>query len=384
MLVLTRFNRCAHASPLASRFLTPRSPSLSRAPHLFLRHHRIPGAGLGAFALQRLAAGEHTERYKCRPVLYDDVGFDETRSWEINATHSCDGHSIPHNNPLMYVNSISTEDTCKHQNVKAFTRNDGRVTYVALRVIDVGEELIVSYGHGYFKQVNYTRFECGMSAIAVAAARGDTRRMRDMIADRRREGKDVGSLVNARAHGWTPLHEASNRGHAEAVAALVAGGAVVDQVIRSNGMTPLIIASELGHKEAIKVLLAVGASVQRAMDNGGTALMAACHGGHRDVAELLLNRGANVGQASPDGITALLLASQDGHRDVVELLLDRGADVRQANKDGMTALMAARHAERSDVVALLLSRGTQRSLHTDEAPDHAELGSRRLAVRPST
>ena len=314
-------------------------------------------------------------------------GIDVSRAWDVNATHRCDGAPFPLSNPLLYVNSAAAEDTCELQNVEVSIHNDGhttRITYVASRAIDVGEELIVSYGHSYFRTIEYTRFECGMSAIAVAAARGDSTRVRELVADRRREGKDVGSLVNARAHGWTPLHEASNRGHAEAVAALVAGGAVVDQVIRSNGMTPLIIASELGHKEAIKVLLAVGASVQRAMDNGGTALMAACHGGHRDVAELLLNRGANVGQASPDGITALLLASQDGHRDVVELLLDRGADVRQANKDGMTALMAARHAERSDVVALLLSRGTQRSLHTDEAPDHAELGSRRLAVRPST
>ena len=99
------------------------------------------------------------------------------------------------------MNSISTEDTCQLQNVKVFIRNDGRITYVALRDIDVGEELIVSYGHGYFQHVNYTRFECDMSAIAVAAARGDARRVRDTIADCRREGKDVELLVNARAHG---------------------------------------------------------------------------------------------------------------------------------------------------------------------------------------
>ena len=140
---------------MAARLLTPRSLTTVAlfllALYLLLHHHRIPGAGLGAFALRRLAAGEHTERYKCRHVRSTDVEIDGTRSWEINATHSCDGQSIPHNNPLMYVNSISTEDTCNYENVEVSIRNDGRITYVALRAIDVGEELIVSYGHDYFK-----------------------------------------------------------------------------------------------------------------------------------------------------------------------------------------------------------------------------------------
>jgi len=262
------------------------------------------------------------------------------------------------------------------------------------------------------------RPELGSRRLAV----GDAGRVRDMIADRRREGKDVGSLVNARAHAWTPLHEASNRGHAEAITALVEGGAVVDQVTQSDGKSPLIIASELGHTEAVKVLLAAGASVERIKQDGETAMMGACVNGHRDVvellldqgadvgltkhsgwttlmlacrnghrgvSELLLDRGAVVGQADKDGWTALMLACQDGHRDVGELLLDRGADAGQANEDGQTALMVARHAERGDVVELLLSRGNQRSPRAaDETPNNAELGrlasSRRIAVRTST
>ena len=421
-----------HASTTGCPLAHPHSPSRSLVAlavafhHLCLPYHRIPNAGFGAFALRRLAAGEHTEQYKCRHVRAKDIN-DASRSWGINATHSCDGQSIPQNNPLLYVNSISTEDTCKHQNVKAHSsasiRNDGYVTYVALRAIDVGEELIVSYGHDYFKQVNYTRFECGMSAIAIAAARGDAGRVRDMIADRRREGKNVDSLVNERAHGWTPLHEASNRGHAEAVTALVEGGAVVDQVTVKNGKTPLILASEMGHKEAVNVLLDAGAFIERAGDNEMTALNSACGNGHRDVAELLLDRGADVGQAKQDGVTALMGPCLNGHRAVAELLLDRGANVGQARKDGMTALMMAcygghrdvaellldrgsvvgqadkygwtalmiaRHAKRGDVVELLLSRGNQRSppRAADELPDHAELGrlasSRRIAVRTST
>ena len=355
-----------HASTTGCPLAHPHSPSRSLVAlavafhHLCLPYHRIPNAGFGAFALRRLAAGEHTEQYKCRHVRAKDIN-DASRSWGINATHSCDGQSIPQNNPLLYVNSISTEDTCKHQNVKAHSsasiRNDGYVTYVALRAIDVGEELIVSYGHDYFKQVNYTRFECGMSSIAIAAARGDAVRVRDMIADRRREGKNVSSLVNARAHEWTPLHEASNRGHAEAIAALVEGGAIVDQAIQSNGKTSLTIASERGHTGAVKVLLAAGASDDRARQDGETALMGACHGGHRDVAELLLDQGTDVGQAKHGGWTALMLACRNGHRDVCELLLDRGADVGQVDEDGMTALMLACQDGHRDVGELLLDRG---------------------------
>ena len=148
-----------HASTTGCPLAHPHSPSRSLVAlavafhHLCLPYHRIPNAGFGAFALRRLAAGEHTEQYKCRHVRAKDIN-DASRSWGINATHSCDGQSIPHNNPLMYVNSISTEDTCKRQNVEVSIRNDGHITYVALRAIDVGEELIVSYGHDYFKQVN--------------------------------------------------------------------------------------------------------------------------------------------------------------------------------------------------------------------------------------
>ena len=104
----------------------------------------------------------------------NNQALDVSRAWDVNATHRCDGAPFPLSNPLLYVNSAATEDTCELQNVEVSIQHDGHtITYVALRAIDVGEELIVSYGHSYFRTIKYTRFECGMSAIAVAAARGD-------------------------------------------------------------------------------------------------------------------------------------------------------------------------------------------------------------------
>ena len=140
--------------------------------HLAVRTSTIPGAGLGSFALRRFAAGEHTEQYRCdvvpRVALYDkalvdtngESGKTSTRAWTVNATHDCDGGGARFrlHNPVLYINSVSTKDTCLRKNVMESIRDDGYITYVALRVIDVGEELLISYGHNYFRHSNYTRY----------------------------------------------------------------------------------------------------------------------------------------------------------------------------------------------------------------------------------
>jgi len=138
---------------------TQRLPRAEEAPHhaelgsrrLAVRASTIPGAGLGAFARRCLAAGEHTEEYRCKlEPVNNKTSSGWSRTWIVNATHKCNGGppQFRHHNPTLYINSISTEDTCKLQNVKESIQNDGRtITYVALRAIDVGEELIVSYGH---------------------------------------------------------------------------------------------------------------------------------------------------------------------------------------------------------------------------------------------
>ena len=64
-----------------------------------------------------------------------------------------------------------------------------------------------------------------MPEISVAAVRGDAESMQVIIDDHQRRGNNVGELVNAMAHGWTPMHEASSGGHVEAVQVLLAAGA---------------------------------------------------------------------------------------------------------------------------------------------------------------
>nr|CAB3462535.1 unnamed protein product [Digitaria exilis] len=60
--------------------------------------------------------------------------------------------------------------------------------------------------------------------------------------------------------GRTPLHNAAQNGHTEAVILLLSEGVDVDPIINSrNGGTPLIMAAGKGHDQVVKVLLDHGA-----------------------------------------------------------------------------------------------------------------------------
>lgn len=106
---------------------------------------------------------------------------------------------------------------------------------------------------------------------------------------------------------------ASSQGHAEAVGALVAGGAVVDRR-RGDGMTAAYAAACRGHAEALGVLLDAGADADSAVfSDGSTPLLVASYNGWTSVARRLLESGANPKQKSTDGTTPLFVAAWHGH-----------------------------------------------------------------------
>ena len=192
----------------------------------------------------------------------------------------------------------------------------------------------------------------------------------------------------------TALMWAANRGHAEAVAALIEYGAdiharslVREQYVKSEkeqdshpaymfwteegGNTALMFAARAGDPRSTQLLVAAGSEVNEGNAFGTTPLIMAVHGSNPTVLETLLEAGANVNGNTP-GHTALHAAVLRGNLAAVEVLLAHGADtealiekptpVRRQTTDynfhdaliGSTPLwLAARFAEPEIMRALL-------------------------------
>ncbi len=121
----------------------------------------------------------------------------------------------------------------------------------------------------------------------------------------------------------------------------------------------LIEAAKRGDAEAVQALLTGGADPSRARGDGTTALHMAALEGHGAVVDLLLAAGAEVGATTRIGAyTPLHLASQGGHGAVVRTLLDKGADATRAtaNSGAAPLHLAARAVAGEDAVAALLER----------------------------
>lgn len=125
-----------------------------------------------------------------------------------------------------------------------------------------------------------------------------------------------------------------------------------------NG-SELLRAVERGDPEAVRALLAGGADVNERCRSGQTALMSAAAHGHLEAVRLLLRAGANVNARRDDGMTALLHAAFFGHADVVRVLLDEGADLRARDWIGMTPIDWARSQGAMEVVGLLAAAARQ-------------------------
>ncbi|MEW6351666.1 MAG: ankyrin repeat domain-containing protein [Thermodesulfobacteriota bacterium] len=202
------------------------------------------------------------------------------------------------------------------------------------------------------------------SDLWIAALTGDTQELQRFI--------DAGADVNARdGQGWTPLMNAAQKGHVEAVKLLLDKGAnpaaercgrsaAVEAVVsggspeivallvdRGLGVVPnsgtqqwplLASACKWGRVEAVKLLLAKGAEVNQRGPGGTSPLMVACSEGQTEAAKVLLDNGADVNQRDAEGRTALISATLRGELEAVKLLLGNGADVHAVDKQGRSAL----------------------------------------------
>jgi ankyrin repeat protein len=177
--------------------------------------------------------------------------------------------------------------------------------------------------------------------------------------------------------GLTPLMLAVRQGHREAVLALLAAGADVNQVSAGDKTSPLLIATINGRFDLARFLLEQGADPKRAADNGVTPLYAAL----------------NV-QWAPKALypqPRAHLQQQTTHLELMKALLEKGADpnarlkrkvwysgynfdLSGVDETGATPFWRAAYASDVDAMRLLVAHGADPNLRTQRAAGRVRTG----------
>jgi len=146
----------------------------------------------------------------------------------------------------------------------------------------------------------------------------------------------------------------------DAVKALIAAGADVNQEDDMMGYTPLNLTQDV---EMIKVLISAGADINhRDKRTGYTPLMMSLNGSSIEVAKTLIEEGADFRIKANDGATALILACGCSE-DIARLLLEKGADINARTDRGMGVFTQCinvgipREAVSYEFAEFLLSKG---------------------------
>jgi ankyrin repeat protein len=148
----------------------------------------------------------------------------------------------------------------------------------------------------------------------------------------------VGADIEARDdYGFTPLHEACDRGHVQVVQALREHGADIEAK-DTHGTRPLHCACWNGHLAVVNELLSPNDS------NGATTSIL----GKRK------RQGANIELKNSDGETPLHLASEGDHLPVVKALVSGGANILAVSNEGLLPIHFALSEGNSAVSKYLL------------------------------
>jgi len=171
------------------------------------------------------------------------------------------------------------------------------------------------------------------------------------------------------------LCEAINTEDLEAVEALIAQGADVNEHLRFQGnftqptriaLSKVTLESERRDAIAIAVLEA-GGDPNLAWSFGGGAgssghtifvLTVVAGAGRTAVVDAMLKAGAEV-DGQPRGGDALVAAAKGDHVEILSTLIDAGADMNYKNRGGDTPLGAAVEARAREAIAFLEERGAR-------------------------
>ena len=111
---------------------------------------------------------------------------------------------------------------------------------------------------------------------------------------------DLAEALDKHVHGNPPLWHAADRNDTAAIARLLNKDKVDVNAVGLRGVTPLIVAAERGHSEAVSALLKAGADVNHKDNRGKTALDVAKDGHHSKVVKILTEAPAAVAVAEPE------------------------------------------------------------------------------------
>ena len=163
----------------------------------------------------------------------------------------------------------------------------------------------------------------------------------------------------------TPLHLSAHQGSADTTQLLIDWGA--EPNAKNVGQeTPLIMASNNGRLETASVLLESGADPNQPDNSGWTPLHVASLNGYDDIVRLLLDHGANPNTKNDVRDTPLHIASFNGKFMVMMSLLERGADVDAQDTQGGTPLHDAAQSGLPDAVQLLLELGVDVNVQNED------------------
>ena len=196
-----------------------------------------------------------------------------------------------------------------------------------------------------------------MATLIEACGRGDLAQVKKLV----NEGHSV-SEVHGKSHPlwgyswvvWTPLLEASYRGHSDIVGYLIEQNADVNRT-DNWGLSALYYACRNGHLDVVNMLLSKGTDIEAG--DVDTPLMVAILGGHHTVVEALISSGASVNEKSFTGDTVLDYALESGHLNIINMLISKGAVTMSKNGQDMTPLFSTIVRGHHTEVEALISSG---------------------------
>lgn len=207
------------------------------------------------------------------------------------------------------------------------------------------------------------------ATVADSAMRSDAAGVRTLL----KGGADVNA---AQADGMTALHWAALNGDLSTMDVLLVAGAAREALTRVGSYTPLHLASQRGNAAAVAKLLDAGAKSGVVTSTGVQPLHLAAEAGSVDAVKALLDHGADVNAADKThGRTPLVFAVSKDRQDVLKLLASRGAKL-----DATTTVIDYRQRAAADKTARetrdrVVSAQTGRKVDSSFDPDPTPPGT---------